>query len=196
MATPVMDAELLQYFSPFFVFIFLFALSYAILQWGKMFGEAPSIHIMISLVIAFFGGIYSDGIRSLIEYVIPWFVFLIVLFMLVIMLIKMFGVSDDSIQSAGKSPGVYWTILIVALVIVLGGLSNVFGEDMLGYTQDGNTSQEGTTGEDGEVKSTDTGNIEENIGATFFHPTVLGMIFILLMTALGAKLLSAPATKK
>ncbi|MFW6013790.1 MAG: hypothetical protein ACOCZQ_00195 [Nanoarchaeota archaeon] len=193
MATPVMDAELLQHFSPFFIFIFLFAISYAILQWGKMFGETPSIHIMISLVIAFFGGIYSEPIRGLIEYIIPWFVFLIVLFMLVIMLIKMLGVSDDSIQSAGKSPGVYWTILIIVLVIIIGGLSNVFGEDMLEFTQGGNTS---AVGENGEEKSTHTGDIEENIGATFFHPTVLGMIFILLMTALGAKLLSAPATKK
>lgn len=192
MATPVMDAELLQYFSPFFVFIFLFAISYAILQWGKMFGETPSIHIIISLVIAFFGGIYSESIRGLIEYVIPWFVFLIVLFMLVLMLIKMLGVSDDSIQSAGKSPGVYWTILIVALVVLIGGLSDVFGEDMLEFTQNRNVS----AGTNGEVGETDTGDIEENIGATIFHPTVLGMIFILLMTALGAKLLSAPATKK
>ena len=191
MATPVMDAELLQYFSPFFVFLFLFAVTYAILQWGKIFGETPSIHIIISLVIAFFGGIFSEPIRQLVEYIIPWFVFLIVLFMLVLMLFKMFGVSDDSITTAAKSPGVYWTLLVVVLVIVLGGLSNVFGEDTLELTSGTNTTA-GSSDEASEgSKSTDTGDIGENIGATFFHPKVLGMILILLITAVGARMLTS-----
>ncbi len=193
MATPAMDAELLQYFSPFFIFIFLFAVTYAILQWGKIFGESPSIHLIISLVIAFFGGIYSEAIRQLIEYIIPWFVFLIVLFMLVLMLFKMLGVGDDSITEAAKSPGLYWILLVVVLVIVLGGLSQVFGEDTLQFTSGTNQTSDGSSADNDHSGSTDTGDVRENVGATFFHPKVLGMILILLLTAAGAKMLTGPS---
>jgi hypothetical protein len=209
MATPVMDAGILNFFSPLFVLLFIFALFYALFQWSKLFGDNKIIHAILALVIGLFGAIFSQSARDMIEYIIPWFTFLMIFGVMIIVIFKMFGVSDDSLTTAVKSPGVMWTILIIAIVVVLGALSSAFGQKQLGYTtdvQDGNGdsagSGDGQTGTDtgiidpGNPGTSDTasGNFEQNLGATFYNPKVLGMLFILLIAAVGVKMLTMPTS--
>lgn len=213
MATPVMDVGLLNFFSPLFIFLLLFAVIYALFQWTKIFGDNKVIHSMIAVVLALFGSIFSPSARGLIEFIMPWFTFLVIIGVVVIVLFKMFGVSDDSLTSAVKSPGVMWTILILVIVLIIGALSHVFGQNQLAYTSDtqsagigadqtGGLSDLQQGGETGLLnpgghpgtKDTDTGDIQKNIGATFYHPRVLGMIFILIIAAMAIRMLSAPST--
>ncbi|MFW5991194.1 MAG: hypothetical protein ACOCQX_03110 [Candidatus Nanoarchaeia archaeon] len=189
MATPTLDVSLLNYFSPLLVFLFLWALFFALFRWKNFFGDVPSIHAIMALVIAFFGGVFSESVRELIQFLIPWFVVIMVIVVLVLMLVKMLGVDDDTITTVAKSPGVYWTIIIVALVVVLGGLAEVFGEQTLRFTQGGNTTQVS----EGENMTTSTGDVETNIGKTFYHPKVLGFILIIVLMSIGVKMLSGPS---
>ncbi|MGM5482826.1 MAG: hypothetical protein ACQESF_05165, partial [Nanobdellota archaeon] len=172
MATPTIDLTLLNYFSPILVFLFLFALFFALFRWSKFLGDMPSIHAVLALVIAFLGSIYSDPIRQLIEYIIPWFVGLMILLVMVLMLIKVMGVDDDTIETVAKQPGVYWTILILSLIIALGGLAHVFGDESLSFTQGDNNEtsiDKQGSGSSGDL-STATGDVQTNTGKTFYHP--------------------------
>jgi hypothetical protein len=193
MATPTISIELLQHFSPVFVFLFVFAMFYAFLQWSKLFGDVKALHAMMALVIAFMATVFSNTVREVIIYVIPWFVFLMIFLVLIIMVIKMFGVTDANLHTIIKEPGVYWTILIVSLVILLGGLGHVFGQESLEKYSgvDNKTSTIAKPGDHG-TTVTDTGDFTTNVGATFYNPKVLGMIFLLLIAAIGMKMLSSP----
>lgn len=200
MATPTIDLTLLNYFSPILVFLFLFALFFALFRWTKFLGDVPSIHAVLAIVIAFMGSIFSEPIRQLIEYIIPWFVGLLVFVVLILMLVKVMGVDDDTIENVAKQPGVYWTILILSLVIFLGGLSDVFGDQTLRFTQGGenvttDSGDTGGTGQDTNDMSTTTGDVQTNVGKTFYHPKVLGMILILVIMSIGVKILSTPSKK-
>ncbi|MBN2457666.1 hypothetical protein JXB31_00875 [Candidatus Woesearchaeota archaeon] len=213
MATLVMDGGLLNFFSPVFIFLFIFALLYAIFQWAKIFGTNKVIHAMLAIVIALFGSFFSQSARGMIEYVIPWFTFLLIFGVIIIVMFKMFGVSDESLTFAVKTPAVMWTILIVAVVLLLGALSSAFGEKTLSFTQESTTeTSDGSSDANGELNAdsdtekgilnpgnpgsggTATGDIKHNIGATFYHPRVLGMLFILLIAATALRMLTGPAS--
>jgi hypothetical protein len=134
MATPALDTGLLTYFTPLFVFLLIFAVFYAMFQWSKLFGDNKVLHSIIAIVIGLFGSLLSPTARTMIEYIIPWFTFLMIFGVMIIIIFKMFGVSDSSLTFAVKSSGVMWTIIIIAVVIALGALSNAFGQSSLTYT--------------------------------------------------------------
>ncbi|MFP4403119.1 MAG: hypothetical protein ACLFPJ_02100 [Candidatus Woesearchaeota archaeon] len=197
MATPTMNIELLQHFSPVFVFLFVFAMFFAFLQWSKLFGDVKSLHAMMALVIAFMATVFSTTVREIIIYIIPWFVFLMIFAVFIIMVIKMFGVTDSNLHTIIKEPGVYWSILIVCLVILLGGLSHVFGQESLEKYSGVEQNETSTYVKPGDSGSTDSGTTDfsTNVGATFYNPQVLGMLFLLLIAAIGTKMLSSPPLK-
>ncbi len=204
MATPVIDTSALSYFSPIFLFFLVFAIFFAFLSWSKMFGDGKKVvlHAFISVMIAFFATLFDKKIAGLIEYIIPWFVFVMIFALMVIMILKMFGVSDDNLHEIIKRPGVYWTIIIIALVILLGGLSTIFGEENLAITEGSSSNSAEYQTDQGDVGiiapgnpgtiKTDTGDVKQNIGATFYHPKILGMLLVLLITSIGVRMLTQP----
>jgi len=215
MATPVMDVGILNFFTPIFVLLFVFALFYALFQWSKLFGDNKVIHAMLALVIGLFGAIFSETARNMIEYIIPWFTFLLIFGVMIIMMFKMFGVSDSSLTAAVKNSGVMWTILIVAIVILLGALSSAFGQKSLGFTTDadvqGSEAGPGVAELEGDdigdsqdvgylnpgnpgTRDTASGDFKQNLGARFYHPKILGTFFILLIAALGIRMLTSPTS--
>jgi hypothetical protein len=208
MATPALDTGLLTYFTPLFVFLFIFAVIYAIFQWSKLFGDNKVLHAIIAIVIALFGSLLSPSARAMIEYIIPWFTFLMIFGVMIIIIFKMFGVSDSSLTFAVKSSGVMWTILIIAIVIALGALSNAFGQSSLAITTPGaittenaSTAQSTTGSEVGIINAGNPGttnmasnDFKSNLGATFYNPKMLGMLFILLVAAMAVRMLTAPVS--
>jgi hypothetical protein len=226
MATPTVDLGLLNSFSPIFVFILVFAVCFGIFQWSKLFGDNKVIHAMIAVVIGLFSSVFSTSARGMIEFMVPWFTILIIFGVLLIIIFKMFGVSDSSLTAAAKDKGVMWTILIIAVIIILGALSTVYGQKSLSYTTPGaetstdttttstNTESRATTvsantegvqqtttqnvgvinpGNPG-TSNTGSTNFNQNVGATFYNPRVLGMLFVLLIIALGVRMLTQPPT--
>jgi hypothetical protein len=206
MATPVLDTGLLNFFSPLFLFILIFAVFYAIFQWSKLFGDNKVLHAIIAVVIGLFGSLLSPSARSMIEYIIPWFTFLMIFGVMIIIIFKMFGVSDSSLTFAVKSSGVMWTILIIAIVIALGALSNTFGQSSLAITTPGTENASSATasvqgsnvgiispGNSGSANMA-SGDFKSNLGATFYNPKVLGALFILLVAAMGARMLTSPVS--
>ncbi|MEM4267691.1 MAG: hypothetical protein QXK37_02575 [Candidatus Woesearchaeota archaeon] len=211
MATPTLNLEFIKYFTPIFTFILVWAVLYALLQYAKMLGDNKNLHAAIAAVIAIFAAIISSVARQMIEYMVPWFTVLIIFTVLVIVIYKIFGASDDDVRTViRKHSGVQWTIAILAILIGLGALSNVFGQKALSYSQPVATEQPvgdieipketgttDTTQSRGSTGTTTTGtpSFQTNLNKTFYHPKVIGTIFLLLVATFTIAQLSRPVTK-
>jgi len=177
------DVGLIENFSMIFTFLFFFVTIYAVLSFGKIFGENKGLQALIALVLSFFS-ILSPNLIKLITTIAPAFVLVMVFLMFLFMLYKMFGVEDNWISKAvvGEEGAAYYWILIVSIIIILAGAAVVWGPS-LPYTQ-GNVSGE-------------PGTITGNIATVFFHPKVLGFLFLLLIAVFTIWLITlTPPLKK
>jgi hypothetical protein len=169
-------------FLPFFLMLFTWVIVFGFLEKTKVFGESAASkgrNSIIALVVAL-TVLATPDITRLIIAVVPWFFFLFLFFMLVSMGFFFIGGQEKDIWTVfGKESGV-WTFIVIGGIIVAMAAGNIYGDQLLGYT-DGTTPGEVTTLPNG--TSTDTGSFRGNLGGVLFHPSVLGMIaFILIAT--------------
>ena len=163
--TTFLDIGLLQSFNPVFSFLFVWVAVFAILEYTKLFTENKGIHAMLAFILAVMT-LLSGKLVELISLMAPVFVIGMIFLMFLFMIYKMFGVEESWFKEAitGRSSAYYW-IIIIAVIILIGSIASVFGPELLAFTQ---APAEGNA----------TG-VGQNIGATFFHPKVLGFVFIM-----------------
>jgi len=169
-----LDIGLFEAFGPIFAFLFVWVTVFAILQFTKLFSENKGLHAMLAFILAVLT-MLSPKLVQLITLMAPIFVVVMIFVLFLLLLYKMFGVKDDWITDAitGKRSAFFW-ILIVAIVIVVGSVAVVYGQELLSITQGGN----------------ETG-IAGNLGATLFHPKVLGFAVMMLIAVFTIYLLAA-----
>src|SRR3989344_1154605 len=179
----VLESGLLENFTIIFSLVFVIAIVYGVFQMGKVFGDNKGLHALIALIVGLLVIMVPD-ITKIIAVMIPWFTLLFIFILFLILAYKIFGASDEDVLSVLKVDHVtIWVIIIIAIVIVIASFSNVYGQKLL----------ESPGGNDTRVASdvgTATGSFSQNVGATFFHPKVLGMIFILLVAVFTISLLA------
>lgn len=212
MATPTIDISLLGYFTPVFMFLLIWAIVYAILHTSHFLGDNKVLHGSIALLIGLLV-ILSKQVQVMVSFMLPWFVVVFIIVVFILIIFKIFSPDLHFHELITHHGGLQWTILIVCIVIILGALSKAFGQESLavttpyaanativaypGYPAPGYPQQ---TLPGGIVVSgpgqglTATPSFGQNVQATFFHPKILGMFFILIITALGVYLLSAKIT--
>lgn len=173
----IIDLGIIEGLQPLFIFLIVFAVVFGILSGTKLLGTSKSIHAIIALVLGLIT-IISANLIKVISIMIPWFIILAIFLILVLIAMKTAGVPDDQIVEAAQNASVYWTIIIIALVIIVGSLASVYGQQELGVTKS-NTTQL-TFGEGGEP-ITATDDFDHNVRATFYHPKVLGFILFILI---------------
>jgi hypothetical protein len=185
MAT-LLDISLLSNFKNIFVWLFVFAVVFGILELAHPFGEKKSpLHAIVALIVAILM-LFSENALKLLNYMVPWFIILIIGIFFVIFLVKMFGMKDQELSEIIKLPRVYVVIIIIVVVIFLIGFAMLYGQRLL---QRENVATGGELGESGDLQentegtqgSTSSGSFQENMYSTIFHPKVLGMIVILLV---------------
>ncbi len=194
MAT-LLDIQGISFLSSIFTFILVFAVLYAMMEFTKTLGESKNLHALISFSIAVLVMFSKDSI-SVINYITPWFVIMFIFILLVLMSVQMFGISSgsiiDFIKKSDYGPTIMYWIITIAVIILLLGLSNTYGQKVgpyLGNETDTNTASgfaDNTRG-DGTVA---TGDFSQNLGATLFHPRILGLILIMLIGAFAVLLLA------
>ena len=170
-----LDIGLFAAFAPIFAFLFVWVFVFAILEYTKLFAENKGLHAMLAFILAVLT-MLSPKLVQLIGMLAPMFVVAIIFLVFLLLLYKIFGVKDDWITEAvtGKSSAFYW-ILIVAVVIVVGSIAQVYGSEILSLTQ-------GTGNQTG---------IAANLGATLFHPKVLGFAVMMLIAVFTIYLLAS-----
>ncbi|MBU0536746.1 MAG: hypothetical protein KKE20_07295 [Nanoarchaeota archaeon] len=185
----VLDSGLLEHFTIIFSLIFVIAIVYGIFSMGRVFGDNKGLHALIALVVGLLVIMVPD-ITGIISVMIPWFTLLFIFILFLIVTYKIFGATDSDVMSVLKVDNVViWVIIIIAIVIVIGSFSTVYGQKMLEKTTG---ESAGTSGGTSSATTGDTGtaSYESNVSATFFHPKVLGMIFILLVAVFTIALLA------
>jgi len=170
-----LDIGLLEAFSPIFAFLFVWVTVFAILEFTKLFTDNKGLHAMLAFILAVLT-MLSPKLVQLIGTMAPMFVVGMIFLIFLLMLYKIFGVSDDWITGAieGRSSAFYW-ILIVAVVIVVGSVAQVYGSELLALTQ-GTGNQTGIAG---------------NLGATLFNPKVLGFAVLMLIAVFTIYMLAS-----
>ena len=186
MVTPLESSSfLLDKFAIVFTLILVMVVIYAVMQWTRMFGGSKGIHMLIGLILGVFV-IMIPSITQLISIMIPWFVLLFIFIIMIIMAYKIFGATDDDILGALRASDktIIYIVVIVAIIIIIGSFSSVYGQKLLSGTDEPVTDDDVSTND-----GTGTGSFSQNIGATFFHPKVIGLIFIFLVAAFTIALL-------
>jgi len=166
MAT-IMDIGLLYYFLPLITFLFVFALVYAVLDKTKMLGENVSLNFVAALTIALLT-LFVGRITNLIQFIVPWFVFLFVFFGLLFVGLMFLGIKEETIWRNLS----IWTVIIMSFFLLLLGIIQVYGDVLSPYV--GNNATKTIAGE---------------TMKTLFHPRVLAALFILLVAALTIRFL-------
>ncbi|MBW3023103.1 hypothetical protein KY308_03290 [Candidatus Woesearchaeota archaeon] len=181
--TTFLDIGLLESFSPVFSFLFVWVAVFAILEYTKLFTENKGIHAMIAFILAILT-LMSGKLVELISILAPAFVVAMIFLMFLFLIYKMFGVEENWFKEAiTEKTSVYYWVLIIVAVILIGSVSYVFGPQLLEITQ--GTSATGN----------ETG-ISQNIGAAIFHPKVLGFVFIMAIAIFTILQLASEAKKK
>ncbi len=197
--------SLLQNFNPIFTLIFVFVVIYALLEKTNIFGkDKKGLNSLTAFVIAFMF-LLSESAINVISFVAPWFVVIALGLFFLFFIIMMFGVSDSNLTEfiTGKDSK-YSKTIIITLIMTAGlifalGLGNEFGGDVGPYLGDDSSVSNGdSTNTNIDVNNIDiaTGNtntddFQNNLGATIFHPKVLGMILLLLIGSFTIRLLAA-----
>ena len=184
MATPTLDVGFLSYFSPVFIWVLIFTLTYAMMQFTKFLGDNKIIHAGIGLIIATVF-LFSTSAATVVMFIAPWFTVLFIFAVFLLMAYKLFGATDDQIKSAlANQSSIQYTILALGIIILLFGLGAGFGQDLLSYTSDSTSLSSATEGvSEAGTGSTATSSFQQNLVATLFNPKVLGMVLILVIGA-------------
>ena len=186
MAT-VLDLGLFEYFGVIFPFLFATIVVYAILESTKMLvDDKQAINAMVGLIAGVLL-IMSEKAVLLIKFITPWFVLLFIFFFLMMLIFRLFGAKDEDFKRAATGEEdktvMYWLITLSVLILVI-GLGAVYGDTLTPYTGGADTT---------------TDQFEANAWSAFFHPKVIGLIFISLVGAFTIKLLAGdiyPIKKK
>ncbi|MDK2907973.1 MAG: hypothetical protein PWQ87_431 [Candidatus Woesearchaeota archaeon] len=181
MAT-LLDLELFSIFSPIFVFIIVFLFMYIILSMVPPMKDKKSLSLVIAFLMAMIFSVYP-GMSEFVYELTPGIVIFIIIISFVLITLSAVGLSQkDLLGLFGEdNKGATWFFFIIALVIVGIAASAAFGEEMLSITD---TSSNNASGE-----------FQENIVETIFHPSVLGLIFFMLIAIFAMIFLTPPAKK-
>ena len=170
MAT-VLDLGLLHSFDVIFPALLVFALVFALLQKTKALGGSVGVNSTIAIVVAFMV-LLSQAAIDIIKFMMPWFTIAIIFVVLLLLLFQTFGATDKDIFSIVKSEkAITWSILGIAIVIMIAAFANVFGQQLTDQGVQSGTSVNGT----GSVATSD---FQRNITSTLFNPKVLAMIIL------------------
>ncbi|MDI3474111.1 MAG: hypothetical protein PWR30_434 [Candidatus Woesearchaeota archaeon] len=181
MAT-LLDLELFSVFSPIFTFIVVFLFIYVILSMAPAMKDKKSISLVIAFLMAMIFSVYP-GMSEFVYELTPGIVIFLIIIIFILITLSAVGLNQkDLLGLFGEdNKGATWFFVIVVGVIVGIAASVAFGEEMLSITD---TSSNNASDE-----------FQENIVETIFHPSVLGLIFMMLIAIFAMIFLTPPAKK-
>jgi len=172
MAT-LLDLGLLEGLTPIFVGLFVFIILYAIFQKLKIFGESAGAGALIAAIFALLFTIVAD-LRELITFFVPWVAVFFVLLIVILMAVMLLGFTQKEIIGyLTDNPGVTTAIVIIVIIIFFIALNQVF-PGSIGYPSGGKTG------------------LGVDVRRIIFHPRVLGVILVLVITSFVVKYIGYP----
>lgn len=201
MATPL-DMSLLANFSGLFLFIMIFAITYAVLGLTKVLGDNKTIQATVAFCFGLFMALASKP-SQIVENMVPWVGLVIIVIMFLMLTMRfMFGEKGDdmlisAIGGSSKTSAAMW-IFIAIMFILLVSFSSVVGPEVTpgSNTTSDTTASSGATSTSTTTGSTETGNWQSNVLNTIYHPKVLGTVLVLFIMVIAIKQLSTVTSPK
>lgn len=179
-----LDLGILNYFNSIFPALLIFAVMFALLNKIKILGDKKGINAFVAIIVAFMVLISEDVTRS-INLMAPWFILVFIFAILLLTVYMILGAKEEDFSSFIKTDkAIQWFIFAIGLIIVIGSLSQVYGQRFVKGTPEYNE-----TYEDGQI-STSTGSFTTNVSNVFFNTKILGVLFIFLVAVFAIALLS------
>jgi len=166
MAT-VLDAGIVGYFAPLFVFLFIFVVLYGIMLRAQIFGDKQGLYALISGALAFMT-LFIPNIARFVGALAPLLVGVVILGFMILLVLSIVGFKGDMMEGLVTHPGVFWTVMVLCILIV------VFAFSQTMMTED---------------VSEDT-----SIRDVLFHEKILGVILIFVIAGFAVNFLSMTAT--
>lgn len=194
MAT-ILDLGLLQSFDVIFPVILIFALVFAILQKTKIVGDSLGINSIIAIAVAFMA-LLSDNVIQVVKFIIPWFTIAIIFFLLIMLVFQVLGAKESDIFNYVKGDkAIGWVVIGIGIIIIFAAFANVLGQQLTeASVQTSGTQSYGNV--NGTITTTSenvaTGNFQQNIYSTLFHPKVLGLLVLFGIAIFAVALLTGP----
>lgn len=170
MAT-ILDTSIVSFLTPVFIFLFLFAIFFALIKRFKIFGDkSENLAAIASFSLALLIVLSTparDVVQTMTPMVVVFFLFVFLIFLFFLFL----GVKDeDLVKHVVKSPGFYSIIIIAFIIIFLISITKAFGPIFQ------------VTGQTGFWESTKR---------VIFSPRVLGGVFLLAVAAYTVRYLGS-----
>lgn len=165
MAVPTFGGAGMDFVITTFIFIFLFAILYALISRMEFFGKNKAVHVLIAFSSAMLA-IFIPETKALINYMTPWFIILIILIVFMLLAVMTLGIKHTEITDWLKnvSPGTTTTIIIMVLLIFLFAVYKVFGPVLT-------------------MAGADEPGLWAAITRVFLQPKILGLLFLLLIAS-------------
>ena len=183
--TTFLEIGLLNYFSIIFPALLVFVIVFAVFEKFKLIGESKTVHAIVAIALAFIV-MLSQNIISIINFISPWFVLVFIFVILLLMVYKIMGATDEALTDFIQTDAaVKWFLFAIGMIIIIAGIAHVYGERLLPVTAEGEV-----TDVTGAEITTERGEFKENVAAIFFHPKVIGLLFIMLVAVFSISLLT------
>lgn len=182
-----LDLSLFNYFNVIFPLLLIFAVVFALLYKTNLLGKNLTLNALVAIVLALMSLVFPDLIK-LISFIAPWFVVVFVFMIFLLLVYQLLGATEKDILGALKGDKtIQWAIFGISLVILFAGIAHVWGAKVLPATQQQTLETENSP----EVSGKTSGTYTKNILATFFHPKILGLIFLFLIAIFTVAFLSS-----
>tara|TARA_Y100000310_G_C20606260_1_gene775640 strand:+ start:807 stop:1340 length:534 start_codon:yes stop_codon:yes gene_type:complete len=174
MAT-LLDVGLLHFFNPLFAFLLVFVLAYAILIKTQPFGEEKvAVYAWISVLLA----LLTLAVPGLVDFVglaAPYFTVMAIVFFLFVFLFLAMGVKGGTLSDYIVGDKVIlWGAFVAGVLLLIFIFSQVFGPAVAPDTDE----------------TVDQTELNKSIKDIIFHPTLMGVVFVLILMAFAVRLLT------
>ncbi len=177
----IFTSNLMEFIMPIFIFIFVYAISYALLSSRKFLGENKGVHAIVSLVFAFFISTTAFNF-AFIQYFVPSVVLILIVIVFTLLLAQLLGFKEMDIITNifGSEKNASWFVFIVIIIVLVSILSSIYGPTLLEHgASDGN-----------QTELTEENQFTENLMKSFFNEKVLGLVLIFLVAFFAMKFIS------
>ncbi len=131
-----LDITLLDSAKVVFTFLLVYVVVWGLLVYIKPFGKGMPTgpYALLGLIAAFFA-VISGTVRYVIEFMTPWFLFLILFLFFVLFVVRMFNVGEEQVYGIISHSAVHVMIIVIIVIIVFFARGNAFGQKTLEATQ-------------------------------------------------------------
>ena len=187
-----LDIGLLGYFLPVFTFLFIFVISYAVLDKFKLLGENKGVKLVAAFSIAILFLFSSDAL-NFVNFITPWFIVLVVIAIFLIALFMFMGVKEETMISAVGRGDIVWPVIIIASILLIISLVHVFGGYMSPYGAEEGTKQVETPTTTTSSETGDKTRESESL-KSIVNPKILGALFLLIIATIAIAQISKGLT--